>query len=193
VILLLAAAALVALSGQAPAAAPAPLAAGPDVMGDFQNFCVAHRGDQKAPIAAAEAAGFMAVPTAMLSQLPANLQHVEARAKVAPGGLEFVFTGDGDLPLTGKPGHAVMCMVGGQPAEYAAVAMQAGTIAKTQPVQATDQQTIYVFTDGPGGRKSLDIADDAGTAAAMKAGSATVLLVKSFKRGAMLGYAVPTL
>ena len=182
-------AAQVAAAPAAPASAPAP-----GLFADFQSFCVAHRGDRAAPIAAAEALGFVPVPDAMLTALPANLTGVQARAKLTAGGAEFVFTGQGDVPAqgSGAPTRANMCFTGAQGADYAAVSAQAAAFATVPAYQSGAEQTVYAFAETAAGRRPLDPKDEAALRAAVKTGAATVLVVRAISGGALLAYAVPT-
>ena len=177
------------------AAAPTPIAAGPDVFADFERLCVAHRGDLQAPIAAADALGWREVPAAILATMPASVKDAQGRAQMGSGGLELVFTGDGDFGQSGAKVHAKACFVAAQPGAYADVTGRAAALAKVPA--AADQagkQTIYAFTDDGAGHRAVDLKDQAATLAAMKSGAATILMVQSIQGGAgvLLGYAVPT-
>ncbi len=180
-----------ALSGQA--AAPAPAAAvGPDLFPDWRTLCVQHRGDLKAPIAQADGLGWQVAPPEMMKALPATLQDAQGRYMLDGSGVEFVLTGQGSFPIEGRDVKAAVCMVGARPADATALTIKAGALAGVPASRAGGDQTVFAFSEGAQ-HTALKVQDDAAVLAAVRAGTATVVLVQAFEGGAMLAYAVPSL
>ncbi len=178
-----------ALSGQALATAPA---AGPDLFPDWRTLCVQHRGDLKAPIVQADGLGWQVAPPEMMKALPATLQDAQGRYMLDGSGVEFVLTGRGSFPVEGRDVNAVVCMVGARPADATVLTIKAGALAGVPASRAGGDQTVFAFNEGPQ-HAALKVQDDAAVLAAVKAGTATVVLVQAFEGGALLAYAVPSL
>ena len=178
-----------ALSGQA-AAAPA---AGKDLFPDWRTLCIQHRGDLKAPIAQADGLGWQVAPPEMMKALPAALQDAQGRYMLDGSGVEFVLTGRGNFPVGGKAVKAGVCMVGARPANATDLIIRAGALAGVAASRSGGDQTLFAYNDTAGVHTAVDVQDEAAVLAAIKAGTATVVLVQSFEGGALLAYGVPTL
>jgi hypothetical protein len=166
---------------------------------DFQTICLKSDVEPKAAIATAEAAGWMPIPDALMSQLSSAMkgaEDIQGRLHSDAGGLRFVIvarTGP-DLPpdaLMRGIDHANICAVGGAPPESSFPAQFASWAGVAEEPSLTKGPTHgYAFVvDGAAHRK----VDPKGPemAGLVKAGSVRLAFLETDAQVTMAGIAAP--
>jgi hypothetical protein len=159
--MLKAAALALAIAAMSVSAEAAPL------MDDFQSMCVKTDLDAKAALAAADSAGWMPIPQALLAQLTSSamgLQKADGRLHSDAGGMHFLVVGDtapnmvgGDFPK--GIDRASVCALGSAPSEAGFEAKLADWVAVPQNPSFSKRETHgYAFFMDGDRRKPLDPA-----------------------------------
>jgi hypothetical protein len=147
--------AVLALAGHASAA---------DLFGDFNNDCLKTHGDQKAALAAADAAGWTAVDkTKSAPTLSPNfkLTEYEARTNGKTPDARVLVVGSGTMTTGAQAMPAQMCMVVGAPLGDGLAQMKARlgmepTMTMAMPGAAAGAtMTMYIYRDAASGPTAL--------------------------------------
>jgi hypothetical protein len=161
---------------------------------DFQKFCVAPHGDAKAALAAADAAGWSALPAPLVEQLKQpGMVSVDGRMKTDAGAMRFLMLG-GQAPVTGDKAGPRMdaCIIGIAPPS-AGLADQVKTWAAVPESAALSKNGMhgYAFIDEGGRHKAVGV-DGADAAGAMKNPRTTFVMVQEQPQVTLLVYGVPS-
>jgi|GEM_PF-1465740 len=183
-----------ALSAAAASAEAAPL------FDAYQGFCLKTDADAAGGLAAADAAGWMPIPVALLRQLgdSSGVDNAEGRMRSSAAGLDFVLVGAKKMPIGPMMLNVRFCAVAttaaaSSPAAFsAALASWAATPAS--PLMSKNGQTGYAFLDEGGTHKPVTVIGDLSSAQAMiQSGHLRFAFVQEGGAVNLLAYAVPTL
>lgn len=161
---------------------------------DFRAFCVAPHGDAKAALAAADAAGWAAIPDALIGQLKRpGMTSAQGRMKTDAGAMRFMMVASG-AQVNGASQDARMdaCVVGVAPPS-AGLADQVKLWAAVPEIPAfsKDGMHTYVFVDDGVRHQSVDIHNvDPG--AAMKNPKTVFVMVQEQPQVTLMLYGVPS-
>jgi hypothetical protein len=157
---------------------------------DFQSMCVKTDATAAAALAAADAAGWMPLPQAMLTQLVSSskgMEKAEGRLRSDPKGLQFMVVASGSGIFGGSPQRLAICMLGVAPAKAGLVDQLAAWAAvPEEPSFSNDGTHGYVFSVEAGGHMRLDPKGPD-----MTAGRAKVAFAKSTPQVTMIAIGLP--
>ncbi len=183
---------VLAIAAAAASAQAAPLS------DDFQVICAKTAADPKAALAAADAAGWMPIPQAMIGQLASGMKalgQLDGRLRSDASGLRFMVVAEGKaLPGSALPlgiDRAVVCMTASAPPDAsvdAQVTAWAGVPASS--VISNDKMRGYIFSlDGEEHRAVDPKGPDLAKLAEQRL--VRIVFVQSDSKITMVGLAVP--
>lgn len=162
-----------------------------DPLADVRTFCVDTNADAARALAAADAAGWQPVPTAMLGEPRPGMSNMQGRLRTSAAGFQVLITADGTQPVAGETMDMSICIVGGQGGDAAglgrAIAEYTGSPGERRPGQTS---TLYSFADTPAGRRALG-SDDPDAEALLRAGRMRMMFLEESAGMVMAGYGVP--
>lgn len=181
----IAAAALLFLLSSAPACAD-------ETFDLFQRFCVDTGAHGDTALAAADKAGWMPMPQAMLEKLYTELGAKTAQARIlsTTAGLHLLLTIDGSVPLKHLMGR--FCFVATYPSTAAQFDQQVIDFVKVPPVpNRKDAFTIYAWKEDGESHVAVGF-DDKSLLDAMTHGNLRVLMTRRDDELAGLILMIPT-
>jgi hypothetical protein len=157
---------------------------------DFQSMCVKTEADAAAALAAADAAGWMPLPQALLAQITSTskgMEKAEGRLRSDPTGLQFMVVASGSGMFGGSTQRLAICMLGVAPAKAGLVnELAAWAAVPEEPSFSKDGAHGYVFSVEAGGHMRLDPKS-----AEMTAGRAKVAFAQSNPQVTMIAIGLP--
>jgi len=162
-------------------------------LSDFQSLCVATHADSKAALAAADAAGWMALPDALLAQLRRpGMETAEGRLKSDNGGMRFMMAAH-DAALSNIPGAKIdACAVGLVPGDAGlADQIKAWAAVPEMAAMSKNGMHVYAFTEEGGRHGPVDMTGP-DPMATWKARHGALVVIQDQPQLTLLIYGVPS-
>jgi len=158
----------------------------------FRQMCVSTHADEAQAIAAADRAGWMPIPQAMLDKFPkGNFDQPQGRMRSTNAGLSMLIVGSGKLPLPSDVKGRI-CAVASMPGDAAALEQQVSELAGVpkDKTTLTGGQTLYVWREENGAHIQV-MRETPDLKSLVESGAVSFLMALSNEKRSMVMLVVP--
>lgn len=163
----------------------------------YQSLCVKTAAEPPKTLAAADAAGWMAVPAPLLQQLSkaAAVDGADGRMKSDAAGIGLVLVGHKALPIGGANVDVRICAVAttSPVADALKDELAAWAAVPSEPALSGADRTGYEFTDVGGVHAVISKPSDDQARALLRSGHVELAFVQVSKGLTLLAFAVPSM